>query len=493
MKLSMTGQMRMEQKMKLAPRMIQSMEVLQLPFMALQEKIEAELNSNPVLEVAEELSEQTEPPQTETAEVSNEQELVIHEDSDNVEDFQRLDSMGDDFSDYLNGAGPMPRQSSYQNVSSGDPDKKLEALNNTAAQEQSLLDSLKDQWRMIDADPLVKAAGELIIDYLDEKGYLSVRLEQLHNKDKHEFGLEQLQQALALVQKLEPTGVGARDLRECLLIQMRQFPEDMSFEMRMVQQCWEHLLENHLPKISKKMNCSLEQVNRAIERMSKLDTSPGLRVGYHENHPVTADVIVESDDEDGYTVTLIDTRLPNLRVNDFYQKMTRNRDIDDNTRQFLQKNIHSAQWFMDAIQQRKRTLLRVTRAIVKYQKAFFDKGKLHLRPLPMSVIADEVGIHLATVSRAVSGKYVQCPQGIFPLRGFFSGGMEDETGTEHSWDSVKAKLQEIVDNEDKSKPFSDDALRKQLTEAGMGTIARRTVAKYRKILNIPTARFRRKY
>jgi RNA polymerase sigma-54 factor len=493
MKLSMTGQMRMEQKMKLAPRMIQSMEVLQLPFMALQEKIEAELNSNPVLEVAEELSEQTEPPQTETAEVSNEQELVIHEDSDNVEDFQRLDSMGDDFSDYLNGAGPMPRQSSYQNVSSGDPDKKLEALNNTAAQEQSLLDSLKDQWRMIDADPLVKAAGELIIDYLDEKGYLSVRLEQLHNKDKHEFGLEQLQQALALVQKLEPTGVGARDLRECLLIQMRQFPEDMSFEMRMVQQCWEHLLENHLPKISKKMNCSLEQVNRAIERMSKLDTSPGLRVGYHENHPVTADVIVESDDEDGYTVSLIDTRLPNLRVNDFYQKMTRNRDIDDNTRQFLQKNIHSAQWFMDAIQQRKRTLLRVTRAIVKYQKAFFDKGKLHLRPLPMSVIADEVGIHLATVSRAVSGKYVQCPQGIFPLRGFFSGGMEDETGTEHSWDSVKAKLQEIVDNEDKSKPFSDDALRKQLTEAGMGTIARRTVAKYRKIMNIPTARFRRKY
>ena len=493
MKLSMTGQMRMEQKMKLAPRMIQSMEVLQLPFMALQEKIEAELNSNPVLEVVEEKSEQIEPPQTETADVSNEQELIIHEDSDNVDDFQRLESMGEDFNDYLNGAGPMPRQSSYQNTSSGDPDKKLEALNNTAAQEQSLLDSLKDQWRMIDADPLVKTAGELIIDYLDEKGFLSVRLEQLHNKDKHAFGLEHLQQALTLVQKLDPTGVGARDLRECLLIQMRQFPEDMTFEIRMVQQCWDSLLENHLPKIAKKMDCSLEQVNRAIERMSKLDTSPGLRVGYHENHPITADVIVEADEEDGYVVSLLDTRLPNLRVNDFYQKMTRNRDVDEKTRQFLQKNIHSAQWFMDAIQQRKRTLLRVARAIVRHQKGFFDKGKLHLRPLPMSVIADEVGIHLATVSRAVSGKYIQCPQGIFPLRGFFSGGMEDETGAEHSWDSVKAKLQEIVDNEDKSKPFSDDALRKQLTEAGMGTIARRTVAKYRKILNIPTARFRRKY
>jgi RNA polymerase sigma-54 factor len=493
MKLSMTGQMRMEQKMKLAPRMIQSMEVLQLPFLALQEKIEAELNSNPVLEVAEEKTEQPETEQPEAADFSNEQELVIGEDSDNVEDFQRLDSMGDDFADYLNGAGPMPRQSSYQNVSSGDPDKKLEAIQNTAAQELSLLDSLKDQWRMVDADPLVKAAGDEIIDYLDDKGYLSVRLEQLHNKDKHDFGIEHLQQALALVQKLEPTGVGARDLRECLLLQMRQFPDDMSFETRMVEQCWEHLLENHLPKVAKKMNCTLEQVNRGIGRMSKMDMSPGLRVGHNENHPITADVIVEPDEDDGYIVSLIDTRLPNLRVNDFYQKMTRDRNVDDKTRLFLQKNIHSAQWFMEAIQQRKRTLLRVTRAIVKHQKAFFDKGKLHLRPLPMSVIADEVGIHLATVSRAVSGKYVQCPQGIFPLRGFFSGGMEDENGTEHSWDAVKAKLQEIVDNEDKSKPYGDDALREQLAAAGMGVIARRTVAKYRKILNIPTARLRRRY
>ena len=479
--------------MKLAPRMIQSMEVLQLPFLALQEKIEAELNSNPVLEVVEDPSEQVELPQTEPEDVSNEQELVIRDDSDNVEDLQRLDSMGEDFSDYLNGAGPMPRQSSHQTISSGDPDKKLEAINNTAAQEQSLLDSLKDQWRMIDADPLVKTAGELIIDDLDEKGFLSASLEQLHNKDKHKFSLEHLQQALERVQKMDPTGVGARDLRECLLLQMYQFPDDMSFEIRMVRQCWESLLDNHLPKIAKKMDCSLERVNRAIERMSKLDTSPGLRVGHHENHPITADVIVEPDEEDGYTVSLIDTRLPNLRVNDFYQKMTHNRDIDDKTRQFLQKNIHSAQWFMDAIQQRKRTLLRVTRAIVKHQKDFFDKGKLHLRPLPMAVIADEVGVHLATVSRAVAGKYVQCPLGILPLRGFFSGGMEDQTGTEHSWDSVKAKLQEIVDNEDKSKPFNDDALRDQLTEAGMGVIARRTVAKYRKILNIPTARFRRKY
>jgi RNA polymerase sigma-54 factor len=491
MKLSMTGQMRMEQKMKLAPRMIQSMEVLQLPFLALQEKIEAELNSNPVLEIAEEESEAS--PQAEPEGISDEQELVVRDDSDNIEDFQRLDSIGSDFTDYLNGDAPMPSRSSYQNIASGDPDKKLEALHNTAAQEQSLLDSLKNQWRMIEAAPEVKTAGELVIDEIDDKGYLPVSLEELYDEDKHPFKPDHLRQALALVQNLEPSGVGARDLRECMLIQMNQFPDDMSFEIRMVRQCWDFLLENHLPKIANKMDCSLERVNRAIERMSKLDTSPGLLVGHYENPPITADVIVETDGEGDYSVSLVDARLPNLRVNDFYQKMTRNRDIDNDTRRFLQKNIHSAQWFMDAIQQRKRTLLRVTRAIVKHQKDFFDKGKLHLRPLPMAVIADEVGVHLATVSRAVSGKYVQCPQGVFPLRGFFSGGMEDQAGVEHSWDAVKAKLQEIVDNEDKSKPLSDDALRTALQEAGMGTIARRTVAKYRKILNIPTARFRRKY
>lgn len=494
MKLSMTGQMRMEQKMKLAPRMIQSMEVLQLPLLALQEKIEAELNSNPVLEVAEEQTEQSERESVEVVEDTSENdELVVRDDSDNVEDFQRLENISEDFGDYLNGSGPMQFTKTARNPGTGDPDKKLEALQNTAAAEQSLLDSLKDQWRMVDAEPQVKAAGELIIDYVDDKGYLSTRLEQLHNKDKHEFGIEHLQQALNLVHNLEPTGIGARDLRECLLIQMRQFPEDMSFETRMAELCWNELLENHLPRIAKKMNCTLEQVNHAIWRMSKLDMSPGLRVGRNENHPITADVIVEPDEDDGYIVSLTDARLPNLRVNHFYQKMVRNRKIDDQTRQFLQKNIHSAQWFMDAIQQRKSTLLRVARAIVNHQKDFFDKGKLHLRPLPMATIADEVGVHIATVSRAVAGKYVQCPQGILPLRSFFSGGMEDQSGTEHSWDAVKAKLQEIVDNEDKSKPLSDDALRNKLQEVGMGTIARRTVAKYRKILNIPTARFRKRY
>ena len=487
MRMSLTGQMRMEQRMKLAPRMIQSMEVLQLPLLALQEKIEAELNSNPVLETDEEQPDVPGTADSASEDLSDQRELVIRED-DPTEDFRRLDSLGQEYEDYLQGGG------SYRPLrDSSEPDKKLEALQNTADFKQSLNDSLKEQWRLIEANEKVYAAGDLIIDYIDVKGYLTVRLEQLYNRDKHAFGPEDLQAALSLIQKLEPAGVGARDVRECLLLQMQQSPDDMAFEMRLIKHHWNELLENHLPQIARKMNGSVEQINRALERMSKLDMSPGLQIGRNDNHPITADVIVVPDEDGELTVHLADTYLPSLRVNGFYQKMARNRRIDDKTREFLQKNIRSAQWFMDAIEQRRQTLLKVARAVVAYQKEFFEKGPLYLKPLPMSVIAEQVGVHIATISRAVSGKYIQCSQGILPLRSFFTGGLEDQEGQQHSWDAVKAKLQEIVDNEDKSSPLGDDELRLKLTDAGMGNIARRTVAKYRKILNIPNARFRRKY
>ncbi|MBN1815834.1 MAG: RNA polymerase factor sigma-54 [Sedimentisphaerales bacterium] len=489
MKMQMTGQMRMEQRMKLAPRMIQSMEVLQLPLLALQEKIEAELNSNPVLELADDNAEAEAPLEADTAERVDQAELVVREDSNNVDDFERLDSLGEDFADYIESTASIrPLRSS------GDPDKKMEALQNTAAGQQSLHEYLSEQWRLVEAEGPVKAAGQKIIDYIDDKGYLSVRLEQLCIPEKNDFALEHLQQALRLVQSLEPTGVGARDVRECLLIQMAQYAEDMAFEMQIVLHCWDDLLENRLPQIARKMNGSLDQVNYAISRMSKLDTSPGLQVGRQDNHPITADVIVEPNEEGaGYAVSLADTHVPNLRVNKFYSRMARDREVDDKTRDFLQQNIRSAQWFMDAIEQRKHTLLRVAQVVVDRQKEFFEKGQLYLKPLPMGAVAEAVGVHIATVSRAVAGKYVQCPQGVLPLRSFFTGGTEDQNGESKSWDAIRARLQQIVDAEDKANPLNDDQLRDKLAEAGMGNIARRTVAKYRKLMNIPTARFRKKY
>ncbi len=490
MKLEMTGEMRMEQRMKLAPHMIQSMEILQLPILALQERIEQELNNNPVLEMDEpSTADETEPVEEEPQDNIAQKDLVINTDNNKVEDFERLENVEDDFKEYIEQAEPF-----YGRRQTEEPDRKLEAIKNAAAPPVSLHDHLMEQWRLVEADEPVKRAGSTIIDYIDDRGYLTVRLEQLHNKDRAEFTLDDLKQALQLAQKLEPAGVGARNLKECLLIQMAQSPDDMSFEAQLVSEHMDALLENRLPGIAKKMNCSIERINRAIERMSKLDTSPGLQIGPDQNHPITPDVIVEPCDNSGeYSVRLRDTDLPGLRLNPYYTRMAKDSQVGEPARKFLQNNIRSAQWIMDAIEQRKHTLLRVTKAVVKYQKDFFDKGPLYLRPLPMSKVADDVGVHLATVSRAVAGKYMQCPWGVLPLRKFFSGGMEDDNGQAHSWEAIRVKLQEIIDAEDKTKPLSDDQIREKLAQIGIKNLARRTVAKYRKLLNIPTARFRKKY
>jgi RNA polymerase sigma-54 factor len=490
MKLEMTGQMRMEQRMKLAPHMIQSMEILQLPILALQERIEQELDSNPVLEVEQ----SSEPDERQTLEASttddtDDKALVVGEDNNKADDFERLENLEDDFKDFLEQSGP------YRSRRDDDEkDRKLEAINNTAAPPQSLHDYLLEQWGLMDVDEPTRKAGTAIIDFIDPRGYLRVPLEQLHTKDSTDFTIEHLQEALRLVQQLDPPGVGARDVRECLLLQMAQSSGDMSFEHRLVADHMDALLENRLPDIAKRMECSIEQVREAIERLGKLDMSPGLQVGRSENAPITPDVIVESPDGSGeFVVRLADTHLPSLRLNNHYVQMAKDKHVSDKTRRFLQHNIRSAAWIMEAIEQRRNTLLKVAQAIVKHQRGFFEQGSLQLRPLPMSKVAEEVGVHLATVSRAVSGKYLQCAWGILPLRKFFSGGTEDATGQALSWEAIRAKLQEIIDAEDKAHPLNDDEIRKKLAEAGIPNLARRTVAKYRKLMNIPTARFRKKY
>ncbi len=489
MKLEMRGQLRLEQRMKLAPHMIQSMEILQLPILALQERIEQELNTNPVLEIDEAADPEDAATTESTEKTAAEADYDAGRPGERAEDFKRVESLDDEFKDYIDRSGPFrPR------ARTDEPDAKLEAIKNTAAPSQSLNDYLHEQWRLAEAPEPVKIAGSLIIDYIDSRGYLSVRIEQLHNKDKNGFSIDDLNKALSLVQTLDPLGVGACDLRECLLIQLDQSAAHLTLERQLIAEHFDELLENRLPEIAKKMQCSIDDINLAIRHLSKLDTSPGLQIGPSGNHHITADVIVEYDDEsDTYTVRLADSPLPRLRISDYYTKMVGTSKTSEKAKKFLQSNIRSAQWILDAIEQRKNTLLKVTKAIVKYQKDFFDKGLLHLKPLPMAKVADHVGIHLATVSRAVAAKYVRCSWGLVPLRKFFSGGIEDANGNERSWEAIRAKLQQIIDSEDKSKPLSDDQIRKDLAEAGIENLARRTVAKYRKLLNIPVARLRKKY
>jgi len=504
MKLEMTGQMRMEQRMKLAPHMIQSMEILQLPILALQERIEQELNSNPVLDLedTDDPEEAAAPPEPAPDDNMGERAMVVDADNNKAGDFERLANIEDDFKDFIDQSGPY-RTRPYDD----EKDPKLEAIKNTAAPPQSLHDYLTEQWLMIDADDPVKKAGSAIIDYIDDRGYLSVPLEQLAGKDQKDFTAAHLKEALGLVQQLDPPGVGARDLRECLLIQLTQRGDegpqggstasgvpDMSFEYRLIADHMDALLENRLPDIAKKMDCTIERLNQAIRRLSKLDISPGLQIGRNDSIPITPDVLVEARDGSGdFSVRLADTGLPSLRLNPFYTRMADYRQTSENTRKFLQNNIRSAHWIMEAIEQRKHTLLKVAQTIVRYQRDFFEQGPLYLRPLPMATVAQEVGVHLATVSRAVSGKYMQCEWGILPLRKFFSGGTEDTSGAAHSWEAIRVKLQQIIDAEDKTQPLNDDQIKKKLAEAGIPNLARRTVAKYRKLMNIPTAKFRRKY
>lgn len=490
MRLEMTGHMKLEQRMKLAPHMIQSMEILQLPILALQERIEQELNSNPTLELEE--PDPSEGLDLDTSDSDDEalveKDMVVSADEHNKDDFERLDSLKTDFEEHIDQSGPM-RQRAQDN----DTDSKLQAIKNTAATPQSLYQYLIDQWHLIDGEDPVKIAGETIIDYIDHRGYLTVCLEQLVTKDQTAFTLEDLETALALVQELEPTGVGARDIKECLLIQIAQSPDSMRIEAELVSKHMQLLLENRLPDIAKKMQCSIEEVNHAIMGLRKLDTSPGLQISQSLSLPITPDVLVSQRDDGEYVVQLVDHNLPSLRLNNQYAAMTKDSTVSESTKKFLRTNIRSAQWIIDAIEQRKNTLLRVTQSIVTRQEDFFNKGPLHLRPLPMAKVAKDVGVHVATVSRAVSGKHMQCAWGVLPLRKFFSGGKEDASGKERSWEAIRGQLQHIINEEDKTKPLNDDQIRGKLSNAGFSDIARRTVAKYRGLLNIPTARFRKRF
>jgi len=494
MRLSFGQELRQVQKQILAPRMIQSMEILQLPILALQERIEQEMEENPVLEMRQDdpdlPSEEPEAGAIESPDspTSEERELVIDESSDNEKDFERLleldeEQWPDQFEERTRRSREELEEASQ---------RKLDAMANMTARPQSLEDYLRDQLSWFDLDSSLRAMAERIIYNLDGNGYLPSRLEDLLGADATAEDVELAGKALALVQKLDPAGVGARDLRECLLLQLAPGMPYYDELRTLISGHLEDLEHNRLPLIVRKTGIAIETLQEALGELRKLNPKPG--ANFHESYVpnVTPDVFVDPVEGGGYRVRLEDSQIPTLFISPQYRRLLQDPATSPETREYIKRKLNSAQWLIDSIQQRRGTLTRVAQAIVDHQKEFLDKGPEAIEPLKMQQIADKVGVHVTTVSRAVDDKWMQTPRGIFPLRRFFVGGTVAADGEEVAWDAVRLKLQELVDGEDKQKPYSDEELVERLAAAGI-TVARRTVTKYRKAMKIPSSRQRREW
>jgi RNA polymerase sigma-54 factor len=503
--MQLTQSMRPEMRQLLTPRMIQSMEILQLPLQALEERIEQELQNNPVLELTESDAEDggqvkvADEPERRDDFSEDERPLLVKEGDDGAAaDFDRLEKLSEYLENeefYTNGSNF--RVQSYD----GERDKKMDAMTNTAARGEPLTENLLNQFVFVECGPKVRAAGEEIINYIDEEGYLRTPLEEIKEKAKTPHTIEDLQAALKLVQTLEPSGIGARTLQECLLIQLNAIEQDeelaeghdFELERALVEHHLKDLEMNRYPQISRKLGREIPEIKAAVKNLSRLQPYPGKLLGNSDNPGITPDATIYFDEETGqYEVRMANDRTPNLFISAMYRKMLKERQCDKKTREFLANNVRNARWLLESIEQRNSTILRVIKAVVAHQREFFEKGPEFLKPLPMINVADQLGIHVATVSRAVSEKWLQTPRGIYPLRRFFSGGTTSAEGEDMSWDAVKEKLKAIIENENKQNPLNDDEIVIKLKEQGID-IARRTVAKYRKILNIAPARQRKEY
>jgi len=491
---------RLEQRMILAPRMIQAMEILQLPLMSLQERIDQELISNPVIEMrAADGDADAAPARTDEASASatdGERDLVVSQDG-GPEEFERLSTIVDRWENYFEQTGARrPRPAA------GGEDPKAEAMANTPDAGDTLQQHMLNLWHLEEMPDRRAGLGELVIRNLDDNGYLRATLEELADQAEPVATAGEIDEALRRVQAVGPAGVGGRDVRECLLLQLAadpvygggrgRLPED-ALEVRIVRSHLRDIEANRYPQMAKALGVPVDEIKQAIERIRRLNPKPGAAISPRRTPSIIPDVRITWDDELGdYVVTVLNGSTPELYVSRAYRRLVKRRDLDDKTREFVAKNIRSARWLMDAIQQRRDTLTRVTESIVTFQRPFFDDGPDHLQPLKMQQVADDVGLHVGTISRAVSDKFADTPWGIFALRGYFMGGTETAGGEQVSWDRVRVCLKAIVDAENKRKPLSDEAIMDRLHREGID-VARRTVAKYREELGIPSSRRRRQY
>ena len=468
------------QHLKLAPRIIQTMEIMQLPLPALEEKIEQELESNFALELVE-------PEQDDTQDTDVEEE--------NESDFSRLDKFEEQSGAELYDLPP-------KKVRSVERDPKIDAFANIRARQESLSEQLLHQWNFAEVDSESKEIGVALIGLIDADGFITQSPTDIEKSVDAEIGnaisLEAIEKVIVLLQKwLDPPGIAARSLQESLLNQVNAYMaddkegwEDVAL---VIGEHLEDIIENRLPLVAKSTGIGIERVKEAIGRMHELTLSPGRLLATDRVLPVIPDAFIQFDDiKDRYVVGVSNGRLPPLKISTEYENISSKKTTEQEAKYFIQRNINAARWIIEAVEQRKKTIRNIVQIVADRQRDFLELGDTYLRPLPMVEVADMLGIHVATVSRAVADKWVQTPRGIFPLRRFFSGGTGSSSEGEMSWEAVKSRLRDIIEHENTAKPFSDEALATKLREQGI-MIARRTVVKYRQQLSIPAARLRKKY
>lgn len=479
MRLDTSQQMRTDMRLRMAPRMIQSMEILQLPLMALQERIDQELSENPILVDLRDTP----------APESDSEEAPAAPEEPTTTEFE-VDGGIDGQEDWSEPFGETHRLS--RAALSEEADRKHDAMQNMASRPRSLHDDLDDQLGFLDPDPTVRALAQYIIFNLDENGYLNLELSEMVRDYGGDATMAQAEEALSLVQKLEPLGVGARNLRECLLLQLNQDIPSRDILHVLISNHLDDLQQNRLPAIEKKTGIPIDDIKEAMEHLRRLNPRPGARFAPESTQYVVPDLIVEANEHGDYEVRLVDEHTPQLSISRYYQMQLKNKATDAAAREFIQKRIQSARWLIESIEQRRNTLLKVARAIIDHQKDFLDKGPEFIEPLKMQQIADRVHVHVTTVSRAVDDKWVQTPRGIFALKRFFGGGTTTADGEEVAWDTIKQKLLEIIAKEDKQNPLSDEEIVEELGRHGF-PVARRTVTKYRRTLRIPSSRQRKQF
>ncbi|MBX7102906.1 MAG: RNA polymerase factor sigma-54 [Gemmataceae bacterium] len=483
---------RLEQRQILAPRMIQSMEILQLPIMALEERLQQELVDNPALELREPSADDFVDPAAEGDDGPNPDGVLVIKD-DAADDFNRLDNFEHHLGEPLS-EDHRPSRSFLEEAS----DRKQDVMASAPSRPQSLQEYLEEQLAYLEVPERELQILRYVIAHIDARGYLDSRgpegsdpLQELaRNFPEGTVDRDEIEDALTTIQKLDPPGVGARDLKECLLLQLTPEVPHRDVVRTLILNHMPDVEHNRLPVIQKRTGLPIQTIQEAIAALRQLNPKPGSAFS-SENIPyVTPDVIVERTESGDYEVRLVDDWLPDVHVPRSVIEMARNRDNDPEARKYIRNKIQAATWILDAVRQRKYTLERVTREIVRRQKAFLDLGPDHIEPLKMQDIADAIGIHVTTVSRAVDDKWVETPRGIFPLKRFFGGGTQSATGENIARETIKNKLIEMINSEDKSDPLSDDAIEAMFEAQGL-QVKRRTVTKYRKMLAIPSSRERR--